>query len=170
MKDKTKNPMREILIDKVTLNVGVGGPGPELEKAKKLLKMITGEKIVTTKSKKRIPTWGVRKGMEIGVKTTLRKDKAITVLKRLLEGVENKLRTSCFDDHGNVSFGIKEYINVPTLKYDPEIGIIGLNVSITLKRRGYNIKFKGKKIGKKHLITKKEAIEWFTKKFKVSVE
>ncbi len=165
------NPMREIRIAKVTLNMGVGEPGEKLELAKELLEKISGTKAVKTKAKKRVPSWGIRPGLEIGVKTTVRGEKAVELLKKLFAAVNNRISASNFDDHGNLSFGIKEYIHIPGMKYDPKYGIVGLDVCVTLERPGYRVKrrrFKSK-IGKRHLITKDEAIQFFKDKFGVEI-
>jgi large subunit ribosomal protein L5 len=168
-----ENPMREIGIEKVTLNVGVGEAGDKLEKAKVLLERISGSKVVITHSKKRIPSWGVRPGLAIGVKTTLRGEKAEELLKRLFKAVDNAVLPSQFDEEGNLSFGIKEYIHIPGVKYDPSLGIIGLDVCITLKRRGgYRVKrrvYKRGKIGNAHRITPEEAMEFFKNKFGIYI-
>ena len=160
--------MRSIKIDKITLNIGTGEPGDKLEKAKKLLRTISGMKSVATASNKRIPTWKVRPGLQIGCRVTIRGEKAKELLKRLLQGVENTLPEIKFDNQGNFSFGINEYLDVPELKYDAEIGIIGFDIAVTLKRAGFRIKrrkIKKKKIPSKHRITKEEAIEFIKKEF-----
>ena len=165
--------MKEIKIDKVTLNIGTGEPGDKLEKAKKLLNMITNEKPIETTAKKRIPTWGLRMGLSIGCKVTLRKNKAEVLLKRLLKAVNNKLGKRKFDNFGNFSFGIKEYIDIPEARYEPSIGIIGLEVAVTLKRPGYRIKerlLKKADVGKKQVITKEQAMEFISQRFDVEVE
>lgn len=166
------NKMREIQVEKVTLNVGVGQAGNELDKAIKLLNVITGEKPVKTVSDKRIPTWGVRPGLEIAAKVTLRKEKAIGVLQRLFATVNNTLDARKFDTNGNFSFGLKEYIEIPGMEYLVEVGIIGLECAVTLKRAGFRIKrrsWKTKKIPIRHRITKEEAIKFVQDKFKVNV-
>lgn len=166
------NVMREIKIEKITLNVGAGKDQTKLEKGIILLKNITGLVPVKTFSKKRIPEWGLRVGLPIGCKITLRREKATDLLKRLLEGADNKLSEKQFDNEGNVAFGIHEYINIPDVKYDPKIGVTGLEVCITLERKGYRIKrraIKKKKIPLKHKISKKESIEFIQKKFNIIV-
>ncbi|MGB9674886.1 MAG: 50S ribosomal protein L5, partial [Nanopusillaceae archaeon] len=121
--------MRRIVIEKVTINIGVGKPGEPLEKAEKLLKkMFPDRKPVRTKAKKRVQAWGIRPGLEIGVKLTIRGKKAEEVLRWLLKAVNNTLKESQFDQFGNFGFGIKEYVWIPGLKYDPEIGILGMDV------------------------------------------
>ena len=164
--------MKKIEIDKITLNIGTGEPGDKLEKAMKLLNAITNEHSVATKAKKRIPTWGIRPGLSIGCKVTLRKEKAKLVLARLLKGVGNKLTTRKFDKFGNFSFGIKDYVEIPETKYYPDIGVIGLEVAVTLKRPGYRVKsrlLKQASIGKKHAITKDDAMKFVIETFGTEV-
>lgn len=154
--------MLNISIDKITLNMGAGGPGEKLEKSKKLLEKVSGEKSVITKALKR-STFGVAKGRQIGVKVIIRGAKAEELLKRILEASGNKVKLSQFDDHGNLSIGVHEYIDVPGMKYDPTIGIMGFDVAVTLKRAGYSVsrrRIKPAKVGKSHLITREQAVEW----------
>ncbi len=166
------NPMREIRIEKITLNMGAGKDQPKLEKGMKLLKTITGISPVKTVSNKRIPAWGVRPGLPIGCKLTLRNKPAEELLKRLLEARENILSLKQFDENGNVSFGISEYINIPGAKYDPEIGIMGFEACISLERPGFRIKRRKqlkKKVPASHKIKKEEAVEFMKKNFNVKI-
>lgn len=167
------NKMKEIRIEKITLNIGTGMPGVQLEKAVKVLANISGKKPVETKTSKRIPGWKIRPGLAIGTKITLRGKKAEEVLNRLLQAVDLKLPEYKFDDLGNLSFGVKEYLDIPEMKYDPKIGMMGLEVAVTLSRPGFRIKRKrvGKrKIGTKHIITKDEAMDFIKQKFNVEIE
>ncbi len=169
----TMNPSRNIKIDKVTLNIGVGKDQTKLDKGIKLLKRITNANPVKTVTSKRIPGWGLRPGLPIGCKVTLRKKNAIEILKRLLQAKDNNLKESQFDINGNIAFGIEECIDIPGLKYDPEIGIMGLEVCVTLERNGFRIKRRRiakKGIPKSHVITKKEAIEFMQKEFNITLE
>jgi large subunit ribosomal protein L5 len=165
------NPMREIRLEKVTLNIGAGEAGEKLETAKKLLEKLSGIKVVVTKTRKR-STFGVAKNRPIGVKVTLRGEKAKEFLKSALKANENRLKPEQFDNSGNFSFGIKEYIDIPGVKYDHEIGIMGMDVCVTLTRPGYGIskrKIRPKKIGKAHRITKDEAQAWATKELNAKI-
>lgn len=169
---KNENPMKEVQLEKITLNIGTGGPGDKLEKAMKLLSKISEGKPVITKTKKRIPTWGLRPGLEIGCMITLRGEKAEELLKRLFIGVDNKLPATKFDKSGNFSFGIGEYLHIPKVEYDSTIGIIGLEVAVTLKRRGFRVKrrlIRPARIAKAHRITKAEAIDYVKSKYGVDV-
>jgi len=168
------NPMRRIIIEKVTINIGVGQAGEPLERAQKLLqKMFPNKKLVVTRAKKRVPSWGIRPGLPIGVKLTLRKKEAEEALKWLLQAVNNTLSKSQFDEFGNFGFGIKEYVWIPGMKYDPEIGMYGMDVVVTVSRPGYRVakrRLKRGKIPKRHRTTKEEVIEWLKEKFGVTIE
>lgn len=160
--------MREIRIEKLTLNIGTGKDQAMLDKGLKLLTSLTNGKPVKTFTQKRIPEWGVRPGLPVGCKITLRNNSAIDMIKRILDAKANTLKESNFDECGTISIGIPEYIDIKDSKYDPEIGIIGLQACITLKRPGFRIKrrrIRKSKISKKHQITKKEAIEFMKSKF-----
>jgi large subunit ribosomal protein L5 len=164
--------MRTIKIEKVTLNVGAGKDQNKLDKAKILLKHITGIEPVKTVTNKRIPTWGIRPGLPIGCKLTLRKEKAAELLKQLLEAKDNVLKESQFDERGNISFGIHEYIDIPNVKYEPKIGMMGFQICITLERPGFRIKkrsLKKTKVSKRHNITKQESIEFMKKEFSIKI-
>ncbi len=167
------NSSKEIKIEKVTLNIGSGEAGDKLEKAVKLLNKISGLKPIKTKTMKRIPTWGIRPKLQIGCKVTIRGKKADELLKRLLEATRNILPETKFDREGNFAFGIPEYIDIPGTEYEVDIGIIGLDVAVTLKRAGFRIKrrqIKRTKIPRKHRITKEEAISFIKEKFNVEVD
>lgn len=164
--------MRKLKIDKITINIGTGSDQNSLEKATKLIKMITGKAPVKTFSKRRIPTWSIRPGLPIGCKLTIRKDEANKFLKKLLAARENKLSNKQFDNKGNLSFGIPEYIEIPGISYDPVIGIMGLEVCVTIERPGYRIKkrkISKRKIPTKHEVTKQESIEFIKKQYGVEV-
>ena len=172
--EKTKfseNPMKEIRVAKVTLNIGAGKNEDLLKKGLILMKKLTPLTPVQTITKKRIPGWGLRPGLAIGCKVTVRKD-ADKLLKRLLVAKENILAEKVFDDLGNFSFGIPEYIEIEGMEYDPDLKIIGLEVAVTLERPGFRVKKKkigSRSIGKTHKITKIEAINFIKKNFGVEI-
>ena len=107
------NPMNEVVISKATINIGVGEAGEKLSRAMTLIENMTGQTPVKTYSKVTNPEWGIRKRQPIACKVTLRGEKAEDAIKLVLEGINNKLRPSQFDAQGNVSFGIKEHIDIP---------------------------------------------------------
>ena len=167
------NPMRNIRIEKITLNMGTGKEQANLEKGMKLLKTVAGIMPVKTVAKKRIPGWGLRPGLPIGCKLTLRKDAAKKLLIRLLEAKDRRLIPHQFDADGNLSFGITEHIDIPGVKYDPEIGIMGMEVCITFERAGFRIKrrrIQQRKIPSRHRITKEETMKFMTNEFNVKLE
>lgn len=162
--------MRAIKIEKVTLNIGAGKDQDRLEKGILLIKALTGIAPVKTTTSKRIPEWGLRPGLPIGCKLTIRGKMAIELLRRLLEAKDFQLSEKQFSDDGTVSFGIAEYIDVPGIKYDPKIGIMGFEACITLERNGFRIKRRvamRRKVPKSHRITKPEAIEFMKKNFNI---
>jgi large subunit ribosomal protein L5 len=161
-KKKEENPMREILIDKVVINIGVGESGERHKKAMILLEQLTGQKPVATYATQTIRNFGIRKGEAIGVKVTLRGQKAMDFLMKALKVKEFKLSKRSINA-GNFSFGIQEHIDLPGVDYDPDIGIFGMDVCVVLKRRGYRVAKRRRcraKVGKSHRITKEETIEW----------
>jgi len=162
-----------IKIEKVTLNIGSGSEKKDLENARKLLKKISGQTAVGKKTKKRIPTWSVRKKMIVGCKTTLRGKKALDILKTALQANDNIVKKKSFADDGNFSLGIKSYIDLPGFRYDPEIGLMGFDVCVTIRKWGYGInkkKIKPGKIPKKHRVTKEETMEFMKKEFGITIE
>ncbi len=167
------NPMKSIRIEKITLNIGAGKDQTKLERGIVLLSSITNATPVKTITNKRVQEWGLRPGLPIGCKVTLRKNKVIKILPRLLDSVDNRLNEKQFDNNGNIAFGIHEYIEIPGVKYDPKIGIMGLEVCITLERPGYRVKRRrllAKKVPTSHRISKQEAIEFMTKNFATKIE
>jgi large subunit ribosomal protein L5 len=148
-------------IEKVSVNIALGKSGEPLDKAVQVLKQLTGQQPCKRKAKKTIRDFGIRKGEPIACLVTLRKEKAIEFLKKALHAVDNKISKSSFDRYGNVSFGIKEHIEIPGVKYVPELGIFGMDICLTLTRPGYRVKNRRRaksKIGAKHLLTPEEAM------------
>ncbi len=153
--------MREIKLEKVILNIG--GVGEKLDKGEVLLKEIAGKKPCRVKATKRIPTWQVRPGLEVGIKVTLRGKEAIDMLKKLLPAIDNQLKEKQIQDNF-FSFGIHEYIEIPGVEYIREVGIMGFEVVAVFSRAGKRIEKKKIKRGKsRRLIVTREEIEGFLK-------
>jgi len=172
-KNNGTNPMRELKISKVTVNMSIGEAGEKLIKAEALLESLTGQKPKRTLAKSTIQPFGIRKGQPIGVKVTMCGKNKEEFLKKALDALDFKLNKSCFDEHGNFSLGIKEHINLPGVRYDPSVGIYGMDVCATVERPGYRIKRRkiaSRKIGKKHAVTKDESLEFIKSKFNVTFE
>jgi len=155
--------MKQISLEKVVINIGVGKSGEPLERAKSALEELTSRKPTQCSAKDNVRDFGIHKGEPIGAKVTLRNTEALEFTKRIIESKSNKLQKSSFDNYGNISIGIREHIDIPGAKYNPDIGIFGMNVCISLSRPGYRIlnKSNPRKLGKKHRISKDEAIEFF---------
>jgi large subunit ribosomal protein L5 len=172
MSQTTESPMKKITLEKVVLNMGVGKSGDIIEVAKRAIEQISGKKPSTRNAKSQQRDWGVRKGEPIGVAVTVRGEDAIALLKRLLEAKGNSLKGKSFDNFGNFSFGINEHIDIPDVKYEPSIGILGLGISIALSRPGYGIRKRSKhkaSVGKSHIITNEEAKDYLVKEFGVTI-
>jgi large subunit ribosomal protein L5 len=167
------NQMENVKIAKATVNIGVGESGERLARAEQLLVNITDQKPVRTISKVTNPEFGIRKGQPIACKVTLRNEKADKAVKMVLDGIGNRLKASQFDAQGNVAFGIEEHIDIPGMRYDPDIGIFGMNVAVTFEKPGYRIKrrrIQHKKVPSKHQVTKEETMEFMKKEFQVNIE
>jgi len=157
------NKMKEIAIEKVVLSISA--TAENLEKGKLLLERITEKKAAKRTTRKRIPTLGVRPGLEIGVIVTLRGKKAIEILKRLISVVDNKIKEKQISGN-SFSFGIKEYIEIPGMKYQRDIGIMGFDVSVAFSRKGKRVeerKIRRAKMPKKQRISKEEILEYLNK-------
>jgi large subunit ribosomal protein L5 len=158
------HPMRVIRIEKVVVNIGVGQSGERLEKAAKVLEELTQQKPSYRPAKKSIKEWNVRRGEPIGVVVTLRRNKAVWFLLRALAAVDFTLKESSFDNWGNVAFGIREHIMIPGAKYDPALGIWGMDVVTVLGRPGFRVMYRRRArhdVGKRQRVTKAEAMKFF---------
>nr|UXY86832.1 60S ribosomal protein L11B [Cryptomonas paramecium] len=161
------NVMRELKVFQVTLNCCVGESSDRLTKAARVLEQLTGQTPVFSKSKLTIRSWGIRRNEKIACYVTIRGEKAEELLERGLKVKEFELKSKNFSDTGNFGFGINEHIDLG-IKYDPSIGIYGMNFYIVLRRKGTHVlsrkRNKGK-IGKSHRISKSDAIRWFQDKY-----
>jgi large subunit ribosomal protein L5 len=166
---KSENPMKKMHIEKLVLNMGCGTV-VNVEHAKKILEDISGKKAIIIRTKKR-SLFGVPRGKPIGCAVTIRGGIG-ELLKRLLSAKNNTLKKSNFDKLGNFAFGIAEYIDIPGMSYDPKIGMLGLDVCVTMTRPGYRIKKKShsRSVGRKHLITKEEAVEFIKTTYGIKIE
>ena len=170
--DDASNSMKRINIAKIVVNIGVGKSGEPIERAKNALEELTGKKPTSRGAKENVRDFGIHKGEPIGAIVTLRKNDAFEFLKRVLESKRNVLNATSFDPFGNISLGIHEHIDIPGTKYNPDIGIFGMDVCVSLTRPGYRISKKRnpKRIGKNHRISKDESIDFFKQKFGVEVK
>jgi len=166
------NPMQRPRIEKVTLNIGVGQSGEKLGKAEALLQKLTSRKPVRTFSRHKVPTWSIKKGDPIGCKVTLRGQAAEDFLRRGFSARDNQLKNSSFDKSGNFSFGVREYIDIPGIKYDPDIGIMGMDITVTMYKPGYSVKNRRIRPGRvptKGIVKKEETIALIKERFNIEI-
>ena len=162
------NKMREIKLDRVVLNIG--GVADKLDKGVILLEAISGKKPIRVKATKRIPTWNVRPGLEVGAKVTLRGEDALSLIKKLLPAIDNVLKEKQIQDNC-FSFGIHEYIEIPGVEYIREVGIMGFEVTAVFSRAGKSVERKKIKRGKSRrlTVTRKEIEDYLIAKFKTEI-
>lgn len=155
-----RNPMLRPRIAKVTVNVCLGESGERLLKVAEMLKKLTGQEPKLRRAKRTIREFGIKRGEPIAAAVTLRGEKALSFLKKALSAVGNRLKFSSFDEHGNVSFGIAEYVSIPGAVYDPNVGMFGMDVCITVERAGYRVARRRRRrtrIPKRHRVSREEA-------------
>jgi len=156
-----EQPMLKPRIEKVVVNLNVGKSGEPLEKASEVLKELTNQTPVKKKAKKTIRDFGLRKGESIACVVTLRKQAALDFLKKVLPVVDNQFSRSSFDRQGNFAFGIKEHIEIAGVRYDPDVGIFGMDVCVSVNRPGHRVKTRRKqktRIGSTHLLKPEESM------------
>jgi large subunit ribosomal protein L5 len=174
MKSKEKstsgNSMRSIFIEKVVISCGA--TGDNLTKSKKLLEIISKRKAQIVTSSKRIPDFGVRPGLEVGTRVTLRRQEGVNLLRTLLGSIDNIISNKQISEN-HFSFGIEEYIEIPGMEYHRDIGIRGLNVSVVFARSGLRVKrkkIKSSRVPKKQHVSKEEIIKFMESEFKTKVK
>lgn len=168
----SSNKMLEPRIAKVVVNIGVGASGERLERATKLLEQLVDQKPSVRKAKRTIKEFDIKKGETIAATVTLRGSKAAEFLEKALTAVGRRIKYSSFDDYGNVSFGIREHIVLPGAKYDPDIGIFGMDVTVKLERPGYRVMRRRRcksTIPRRHRVSRVEAAVYFMTKLGVKV-
>jgi len=156
-----QNYMLVPFISKVVVNICVGGAQERLEKAMVLLEQLTNQRPSIRRAKKTIKEFGISRRQPIAAVVTLRGGKAYTFLSKALVAVNNVLKESSFDPFGNFAFGIKEHLLIPGTRYDPDIGIFGMDVAVAIERKGYRIMYRRIKrsdIPRRHRTTKEEGM------------
>jgi large subunit ribosomal protein L5 len=164
------NPMTKPTLDKVTVHISVGEGGQKLINAEHIVKTLTGQATIRTSAKKTQPVFGIRKGQDIGCKTTLRSERASTFLRRALETRQNLVHEFQFDESGNVSFGVVDHTDFPGMSYDPQIGIFGMDVIVSLKKPGYRVAQRHaaqRRVPIRHRVTREEAIAFLQSNYNV---
>ncbi|UCH58193.1 MAG: 50S ribosomal protein L5 [Candidatus Bathyarchaeota archaeon] len=164
--------MRDLKIGKVVVNITTGQSGEPLEKAMTILENLTGQRPCTRRAKQTIRTFGIRRNEPISCMVTLRGSKAEEFLRKTFLAVGNRINPRSFDRSGNFAFGIREHIDIPGERYDPNLGIVGMDVMATVERPGYRVSRRRRarsKVGTSHRVTREESIEFIKQSFGVEV-
>jgi len=167
-----ENPMSQVRVGKVTVNISVGSSGEELERAVQVLENLTDQKPQRRAAKRSVRDFGIRKGEPIACIVTLRKERAVSFLKRALDAVGGRIPASHFDDYGNFSFGIKEHIEIPGTKYVPELGIFGMDVCVVLEKPGVRVRHRSRRpstVGRRQRVNRAEAQSFMVENFGVAI-
>ncbi len=163
--------MKEIRINKVVINIGTGSDEQLQGSAKRLIEIITGRKSADELSRTRNPAFKIAKGQKIGAFVTVRGDDAKKLIKRLFEAVDNKIKPQAITSN-SLSFGIPEYIDISGVKYDPKVGMLGMNVNVSFRRNGLRVnqrKIRQSVVPAKHrAIPRDEIVNYIKKEFGVS--
>lgn len=164
------NKMREVRLEKLVVNIGTGSEQGPQENARRLLTLITGRNPANEISRTRNPSFHIAKGQKIGAFVTVRGEDASKLLGRLLGAVNNRVKESSITNN-SVSFGIREYIDINGVKYDPKIGMLGMNVNVAFGRPGRRITLRKRSRGRisdaHRIVTKEEIKEYLKSNFKV---
>lgn len=168
-----ENPMKEIKLGKVTVNISVGQSGEPLNKVMTILENLTGQKPATRRAKQTIRGFGIRRREPMACIVTLRGERAEEFLMKGFQAVRNRININSFDKNGNFAFGIREHIDLPGVRYNPDLGITGMDVIVNLERPGYRVKKRKRgrsKIGSHHRVKTMEGISFVREKYGVIVD
>ncbi|MBN2229566.1 MAG: 50S ribosomal protein L5 [Candidatus Thorarchaeota archaeon] len=164
-------PMREPFISKVVVDICTGG-GEELNKASTILEMLTGQTPIQSRARQTIRDFGIRKREPIAVRVTLRNERAEEFLRKAMKAKDDVLLLKNWDDDGNFAFGISEHIDLPNVKYDPQLGVQGMNITVCVERPGYRVKRRRRRKAKvpyKHRLTPEESMVFVKNKFGIEI-
>jgi len=164
-------PMRQPHVAKVVIDVCTGG-GEPLGKATTILEGITGQSPLQSRARQTVRDFGIRKKEAIAVRVTLRHEKAIEFLAKAFKAKEDVLLIKNWDDDGNFAFGISEHIELPGVKYDPQLGIQGMNITVCIERPGFRVKRRRRKRAKvphRHRLVPEESMIFIKNTFAIEI-
>ena len=136
---KYKNKMEVPKLEKIVINMGIGKAIQDiksLDSAMAELSFITGQRPVITRAKKSVSGFKLRKGMPIGCKVTLRRNRMYELFDRLVNIAIPRIRdfrgmdSQSFDEKGSYNFGVKEQLIFPEIDYDKIEEVRGMNITI----------------------------------------
>jgi large subunit ribosomal protein L5 len=159
-----ESSMKKIYINKLILHISVGQAGERLERAKSVLRELSGQEPKELKAKKTLRDFGIHKGEKIACMVTVRKAAAVQLLQRVVQAKNSTVNISSVDQRGNLAFGIREHIDIPGVKYDPEIGIYGMDVMVNLSMPVLRVEERKRlksRIGAGQKVTREQAIEFY---------
>jgi large subunit ribosomal protein L5 len=171
MDDWKAYPMREPFIAKVVVDICTGG-GDELNRASTILEQLTGQTPVQSRARQTVRDFGIRRNEPIAVRVTLRNEIAEKFLQRTMKAKDDVLLLKNWDDDGNFAFGIAEHINIPDVKYDPQLGVQGMNITVCVERPGYRVKRRRRRKAKvpyRHRLTPEESMVFVKNKFGIEI-
>jgi large subunit ribosomal protein L5 len=168
----SENAMKDLSVEKVVVNISVGASGEPLDNAMTILKQIANQQPAQRTAKQTIRQWGIRKNEPVACMVTLRGERADTFLRKAFTAIRNTINERSFDTHGNFAFGISEHIDIPGTRYDPNLGITGMDVMVSLKRPGFRVSKRKRarsKVGTRHRVTPAEAMDYVSQTYGVKV-